>query len=172
MSRRDCNPDPPPDDRLERFRAFIHERGLKNTRQRDDIARWFFGAKGHQNADEIYRAVQRDSPGIGFSTVYRTMKLLCEAGLVQERHFGDSEALYENVSSHHDHCICTACGKIIEFENSQIEALQESVARQFGFELRSHKMELYGLCGSCAPASRSQSPQRRGASAPSRKSDA
>ena len=138
-----------PETKLERFREFIRDRGLKSTRQRDDIARWFFSVKGHHSADEIYREVQRDSRGIGFSTVYRTMKLLCEAGLVQERHFGDGQALYENVSAHHDHCICTSCGRIIEFENSQIEALQESVAREFGFRLTSHKMELYGLCADC-----------------------
>jgi len=140
------------DDKLERFREFIRERGLKTTRQRDDIARWFFAVKGHLNADQIYRAVKDVSPGIGFSTVYRTMKLLCEAGLVSERHFGDGEALYENVASHHDHCICTGCGKIIEFENPRIEELQESIAERFGFELHSHKMELYGLCAACRGA--------------------
>ena len=137
------------DDRLERFRDFIRERGLKGTRQRDDIARWFFGIRGHLNADQIYREVKEVNPTIGFSTVYRTMKLLCEAGLVSERHFGDGQALYENVSSHHDHCICTACGKIIEFENPKIEELQQAVAKRFGFQLSSHKMELYGLCADC-----------------------
>jgi Fur family ferric uptake transcriptional regulator len=137
------------DDRLERFRDFIRERGLKGTRQRDDIARWFFGVKGHLNADQIYREVKQVNSTIGFSTVYRTMKLLCEAGLVSERHFGDGQALYENVSSHHDHCICTACGKIIEFENPKIEELQQAVAERFGFRLSSHKMELYGLCADC-----------------------
>ncbi len=136
-------------DRLEQFREFIRERGLKSTRQRDEIARWFFASDGHLSADQIYRQVKEASPGIGFSTVYRTMKLLCEAGLVHERHFGDSEALYENVSSHHDHCICNECGKIIEFENEQIEKLQESVAERFDFELHSHRMELYGLCSEC-----------------------
>lgn len=139
-----------PDEKLDRFRAFIRDKGLKSTRQRDDIAHWFFGLKGHLSADAIYRAVKRSSPGLGFSTVYRTMKLLCEAGLVSERHFRDGEALYENVSTHHDHCICTACGKIIEFENHKIEELQEAVARKFGFRLVSHKMELYGLCADCA----------------------
>ncbi|RMD84035.1 MAG: transcriptional repressor [Candidatus Dadabacteria bacterium] len=139
-------------DRLEQFREFIRERGLKSTRQRDEIARWFFASKGHLSAEEIYRKVKEISPGIGFSTVYRTMKLLCEAGLVQERHFGDSEALYENVSSHHDHCICTSCGKIIEFEDDEIERLQEAVAERFDFELQSHRMELYGLCSTCRQA--------------------
>ena len=77
------------------------------------------------------------------------MKLLVEAGIVSERHFSDAEALYENVVSHHDHCICTACGKIIEFENEKIEELQRAVADRHGFLLKSHKMELYGLCSSC-----------------------
>ena len=135
--------------KLEAFREFIKDQGLKSTRQRDEIAQWFFRLDGHLNADEIYRELKDISPGIGFSTVYRTMKLLCESGLVQERHFGDGEALYENVSSHHDHCICTRCGKIVEFENDRIEALQESVAQEYGFRLISHKMELYGLCPDC-----------------------
>ena len=136
-------------EKLARFHEFIKQRGLKSTRQRDDIASWFFGVKGHLSADAIYRQVQELSPGIGFSTVYRTMKLLCESGLVSERHFRDGEALYENLAEHHDHCICTECGRIIEFENEKIEELQEAVARKFGFRLVSHKMELYGLCAEC-----------------------
>jgi Fur family ferric uptake transcriptional regulator len=136
-------------DRLEKFREFIRERGLKSTRQRDEIANWFFQHKGHLSADQIYREVKEAVPGIGFSTVYRTMKLLLEAGLVSERHFGNAEALYENVSGHHDHCICTACGKILEFEDERIEELQRAVAERSGFLLLSHKMELYGLCAAC-----------------------
>jgi len=135
--------------KLERFRGFIRERGLKSTRQREEIACWFFEHRGHVNAEQIYREVREAMPGIGFSTVYRTMKLLVEAGLVAEGHFGGGEARYENLSSHHDHCICTGCGKIIEFENEQIEQLQDSVADRFGFLLRSHRMELYGLCSAC-----------------------
>jgi Fur family ferric uptake transcriptional regulator len=142
-------------DRLVRFHEFIKQRGLKSTRQRDEIASWFFDVKGHLSAEAIYREIRRASPGIGFSTVYRTMKLLCEAALVSERHFRDGEALYENVASHHDHCICNACGKIIEFENEKIEELQEAVARKFGFRLLTHKMELYGICADCRKANES-----------------
>lgn len=138
------------DDRIERFREYIRKKGLKSTRQRDEIAGWFFEHKGHLSADRIYREVKRVSPGIGFSTVYRTMKLLCEAGLVHERHFGEGEALYENVSSRHDHCICTDCGRIIEFANPHVESLQSLAAQQFGFVLKSHKTELYGLCKACS----------------------
>lgn len=138
-------------EKLERFREFIRDRGLKSTRQRDEIAGWFFAHRGHVSAEQIYRDVKESMPGIGFSTVYRTMKLLVEAELVAERHFGDGEALYENLSTHHDHCICTGCGKIIEFENEQIEQLQDRVADRFGFLLQSHRMELYGLCSACRP---------------------
>ena len=139
-------------DRLEKFRDFIRERGLKSTRQRDEIANWFFRHKGHLSADQIYREVKEVFPGIGFSTVYRTMKLLVEAGLVSERHFGNAEALYENLSGHHDHLICTTCGRISEFEDERIEELQRAVADRTGFLLMSHKMELYGLCSSCRAA--------------------
>lgn len=135
--------------RAERFRNFIRDSGLKSTRQRDEIANWFFGHKGHLSADQIYRQMKEVVPGIGFSTVYRTMKLLVEAGLVCERHFGDGEALYEKVSGHHDHCICTNCGRIAEFEDDAIEALQNQVAEKQGFLLVSHKMELYGICAQC-----------------------
>jgi Fur family ferric uptake transcriptional regulator len=136
-------------EKAERFREFIREHGLKSTRQRDEIANWFFQHKGHLSADQIYRDVKEVVPGIGFSTVYRTMTLLVEAGLVSERHFGDGEALYENVHGHHDHCICTKCGRILEFEDDTIEALQRAVAERHGFLLMSHKMELYGVCASC-----------------------
>ena len=139
-------------DKLARFHEFIKQRSLKSTRQRDDIASWFFTVKGHLSADAIYSEVKHMNPGIGFSTVYRTMKLLCESGLVSERHFRDGEALYENVSEHHDHCICTSCGKIVEFENDKIEELQEAVAKRFGFRLVTHKMELYGICAECRKA--------------------
>ena len=139
----------PTHEKADKFRDFIRERGLKSTRQRDEIANWFFHHKGHLSADQIYRQVKEAMPGIGFSTVYRTMKLLVEAGLVSQRHFGDAEALYENVVAHHDHCICTSCGRIHEFEDEGIEALQRSVAEREGFELSSHKMELYGLCAAC-----------------------
>ena len=141
-------------ERLAHFHDYIHTNGLKTTKQRDEIAAWFFSVKGHLSADDIYIQLRRTTPGIGVSTVYRTMRLLCDAGLVHERHFADGEALYENVVPHHDHCICTACGAIIEFENLRIEELQEAVAERYGFQLIGHKMELYGLCKKCRPRAR------------------
>ena len=134
--------------------SYLEDHNLKHTRQREAILEVFLEVEGHITGEELHRRVRRKFPAIGYTTVYRTMKLLCEAGLAHERHFGEGEALYENVSTHHDHLICTECGRIIEFENPQIEALQELAAREFGFVIKSHKMEIYGLCEGCAKPKR------------------
>jgi len=83
--------------------------------------------------------------------VYRTMKLLAESGLAHAQNFGDGQTRYEAAvgREHHDHLICTRCSTIIEFENDQIERMQDAVARRHGFKVSSHKMELYGLCKNC-----------------------
>jgi Fur family ferric uptake transcriptional regulator len=88
------------------------------------------------------------------ATVYRTMKLLAEAGLAHARNFGDGQTRYEAAvgKHHHDHLICTQCGTIVEFEDDRIESLQDAVARKHGFKVTSHKMELYGICKSCQRA--------------------
>ena len=98
----------------------------------------------------MYRQLARKDPHIGLATIYRTLNLFCEAGLAQARHFG-TQTQYDNVShkGHHDHLICTSCGKIVEFSNEDIERLQEEVAHRNGFTIQTHKLELYGLCASC-----------------------
>lgn len=139
------------DEFLERMSEFLAEQGLKNTRQRDLIAAVVFEAEEHLNVEEIHQLVREKDPNIGYSTVYRTLRLLRESGLVSERHFGDGSARYEiaHEGEHHDHLICTSCGKIIEFENDAIEELQELVARKHGFKMTRHKHEIYGLCKEC-----------------------
>ncbi len=133
------------------FQQYLIRSGLKATRQRQLIARAFFATNTHISAETLYRRVSGRDPRIGLVTVYRTLKLLKEAGLAHERQFGEGRALFEHASSerHHDHMICTDCGKITEFENCKIEALQEQVARRFAFTLQYHKLELYGLCRDC-----------------------
>jgi len=141
-------------DRFAIFKEHLRRQRLKSTAQRDDIARVFFASNRHSSVEEIYNAVKQVNPGIGYATVYRTMKLLTECGLAVERHFRDGEARYESGVNreHHDHLICEGCGKIIEFEEDRIEALQEEVARRLGFRLSGHKMELYGRCRDCHKA--------------------
>ncbi len=136
------------------FKEHLRQQHLKSTAQRDDIARVFFARSGHSTVEELYTAVKQVNPGIGYATVYRTMKLLAECGLAVERHFHDGEARYESTvdRAHHDHLICEGCGTIVEFEENRIESLQAEVARRFGFRLSGHKMELYGRCRSCQKA--------------------
>lgn len=153
--------------KLKRMQEFISGRRLKNTKQRDLIATIALQAQGHIGVEEIHRAVRRRDARVGFSTVYRTMKLLKECGLVIERHFGDGVTRYEPVrdGEHHDHLICTSCGEIVEFEDAAIEERQESVALRHGWVMQSHKHEIYGLCPRCA--ARIAAPPRRRARRPS-----
>lgn len=141
-------------DRDEVLRRYMAERGLKSTRQRSMIIETFFGLDGHLSVEELWSRVRTDDARVSVATVYRTMKLLHECGLAHARNFGDGQTRYEAAvgRDHHDHLICTSCGKIVEFENDRIEALQDAVAQEHGFDVTSHKMELYGLCGDCRPS--------------------
>lgn len=136
--------------RQHKFRQYLLRTGLKATRQRELIARAFFTTSSHISAEALYRRVNSRDRRIGLVTVYRTLRLLKHAGLAHERQFGEGRALFEHgTKRHHDHMICTQCGKITEFENCEIEELQEQVARRFGFTLQDHKLELYGRCKEC-----------------------
>src|SRR5262245_61848523 len=139
-------------ERMRRFEQALRERGLKSTSQRDDIAKVFFAAEGHLSIEELYTAVKRVNPRVGYATVYRTLKLLKECGLAAERHFDDGQARYEPVEEEaqpHDHVICERCGKIVEFASQELEKLQERIGRFLGFVVSRHRMELYGICAEC-----------------------
>ncbi len=128
---------------------YMAERGLKSTRQRSLILSTFFQVGGHLNVEELLLRVRELDPKVSAATVYRTMKLLTESGVAHARHFGDGQTRFELATDHHDHLICTHCGRIVEFEDEEIEALQLAVARRHGFTVVDHKMELYGRCSSC-----------------------
>ena len=95
---------------------YLEDHNLKHTKQREAILEVFLGATGHITSEEIYNRVRSQHPNIGYTTVYRTMKLLCDAELASERHFDDGVTRYEIAHEHHDHLVCLRCGKIIEFE--------------------------------------------------------
>jgi Fur family ferric uptake transcriptional regulator len=131
---------------------YIAEHGLKHSRQRDRIVETFLAMGGHVSVEELVARVRRIDPRISVATVYRTMKLLAESGLAIPRQFGGAgQTRYEAATGkdHHDHLICTSCGEIVEFANERIESLQELVARRHGFEVESHRLELYGRCARC-----------------------
>jgi len=136
--------------RMELFHSRMRERGLKSTAPRDDIARVFFELRRHISAEELYAEVKRINPHVGYATIYRTLKLLKDCGLLSERHFDEGQARYEVAGEeHHDHFICENCSKIIEFEDEAMERMQQTVAKRIGVILRRHKLELYGLCAEC-----------------------
>jgi len=134
--------------------AYMERKGLRSTNQRRLVSEVFFRTGGHLSIDETLALVRIRDPKVGYATVYRTMRLLVECGLANERQFEDTVTRFEvsHSDSHHDHLICLLCRRIIEFEDAEIEALQEAVARRHGYSLVSHKHELYGLCESCRVA--------------------
>lgn len=131
----------------ERWRAYIQDRRLNVTAQREAIVELFLRTKEHVSIDDLLVKVRKRQPRVGYATVYRTLKLLVDSGLAVERQFGDGQARYEVVGDHHDHLICIKCGLILEFEDDEIERLQEKIAARLGgFTVLRHRHELYGMC--------------------------
>ncbi len=129
--------------RLERLCV---DKGLKMTEQRRVIARVLSDAEDHPDVEEVYRRASEQDSKISIATVYRTMRLFEDEGIVERHDFGDGRARYEEVSEeHHDHLINVKTGRVIEFQNEEIERLQERVAREHGLELVGHRLELYGI---------------------------
>lgn len=135
----------------QQFQNFASAKGLKSTKQRDMILDCFLSCDQHLSTEELYLKLKESMPGIGYATVYRTLKLFAESGIAREIHFGDGQTRYEHLHAgeHHDHLVCTRCGAIMEFENETIEKLQAEVARNHGFTIINHKLELYGICSKC-----------------------
>lgn len=122
------------------------EKGLKMTEQRRVIARVLSEANDHPDAAEVYQRAADLDPRISMATVYRTIRLFEDCSVLERLNFGDGRVRYEEASrEHHDHLIDVKSGKIIEFQNTEIERLQREVAREFGYELVDHRLELYGI---------------------------
>lgn len=137
---------------LQQFENYLRSQNLRLTDQRKLIVNSFARKKGHVSAEDLYRHIHKTTPSIGFATVYRTLKLLAAAGLASGKNFGDGFVRFEcclRSSEHHDHLICTRCGKIVEFSNSTIEKLQQTVAKEHGFLITDHSLDIYGVCQSC-----------------------
>jgi len=121
-------------------------KGMRMTEQRRIIARVIEGASDHPDVEELYRRAVENDPRISISTVYRTVKLFEDAGIIERHDFRDGRARYETVpEEHHDHLIDLKSGTVIEFRNEEIERLQEAIARTLGYRLVDHRLELYGV---------------------------
>ena len=129
--------------RLERL---CIERGMKMTEQRRIIARVLSDADDHPDVDDLYKRSVKLDPKISIATVYRTVRLFAEAGLLDRHDFGDGRSRYEQASDdHHDHLVDIKSGAIIEFHDEEVEELQRQIAARLGYSLIGHRMELYGV---------------------------
>tara|TARA_Y100001933_G_C18966733_1_gene550601 strand:- start:566 stop:1033 length:468 start_codon:yes stop_codon:yes gene_type:complete len=144
------------DEQMARFRQVLKSRGLRLTRQREKVLFALLKSDDHVSAEELYARIGGREDGIGTATVYRTLRLLVDAGLAESRQFGDGVQRFESAAEgHHDHIICRECGKVWEFDNEEIEQLQRQVASSRGFEIIDHRLELYVRCkrSDCFPES-------------------
>lgn len=134
------------DENLSRIERLCAAQGLRMTGQRRIIARVLSNADDHPDVEEVCRRANKIESGISLSTVYRTLRLFAEKGILERHDFGAGRGRYEQASrDHHDHLIDVESGRVIEFRSEEIEKLQVRIARELGFELVGHKLELYGV---------------------------
>ncbi|MBD3791821.1 MAG: transcriptional repressor [Campylobacterales bacterium] len=140
---------------LEKFKELLKKNALKFTKQRELILKFLYQNKGHYTPEDIYMLLKQQHPdvNIGIATVYRTLTLLEESHIVGSISFGIQGKKYElGLKKHHDHLICTQCGKIIEFYDEIIEERQEEIAKKFNFKMTDHTMKIVGICEACQKA--------------------
>ncbi len=130
----------------DRIAQLCQEKGVRMTEQRRTIARALSESDDHPDVERLHRRAVRIDPGISIATVYRTLRLFEEVGVLDRHDFGEGRARYEEVPEvHHDHLIDVESGQIVEFRNEEIERLQQQVAQQLGYDLVDHRLELYGV---------------------------
>ena len=151
------------------FIKHLRGQGLKRTAQRDLILEVFLSTEGHVTGEDLFRLVRKQDANVGQTTVYRTLKLLTDSGLAREARFGDGRAHYEHnyKHQHHDHMICSECGRIIEFFSAELEAIQDAMAAKHRFEVTQHLLRIIGVCAECRramkAAGKDETVQRSGA---------
>ena len=131
--------------------AYLHDRGMRSTAARRKILACVLETRDHFTAEDLLQRIHARGDQVSRASVYRTLSLLCEGGFVESREFQRGQLMYELMVGHHhhDHLICTSCDEIVEFENDEIERLQDEVAVKHGFLLQRHSLRLYGLCSKC-----------------------
>ncbi len=138
-------------DIIRRVRDEARRQGVRWTNQRQVIVDTFIGCGEHITVEDLHQRVRGIDRTVSAATVYRTINMLVGMGVAHKGNFGSGSASFECAvnKAHHDHLVCVSCGTISEFHHDRIETLQEEVAREHGFLLGHHRMELYGLCGDC-----------------------
>ena len=133
----------------EKFEQFVREHRGRLTPQRKYIVQEFLGLKGHYDIEELHDHLIKKGRVINPSTIFRTLKLLVQAGIAVERQFANGKTKFDVNVAHHDHLICLHCGKIVEFDSPTLESVQARIVRDHGFRMEYHKHEIYGYCAAC-----------------------
>jgi len=142
---------------LERFKKLLKGSSLKFTKQRELTLKTLYENEGHFTPEDLYNLIKSNHPeiNIGIATIYRTLTLLEESGIVNSISFGSKGKKYEmGLKEHHDHLICIECGKLIEFQDEIIERRQEEIAQKFNFKMTDHTMNITGICETCQTTSK------------------
>lgn len=138
-------------DEYELFKNYLSNNDLKLTLQRRAVLKAVFAAHHHFDAEELADGFRYSDEKISRATVYRTLDLLVKAGLIHSMELGESRKIYEHIfgHKHHDHLVCTLCGRTIEFDNDFIESLQEEICENLNFRAQTHSLRIFGVCGEC-----------------------
>ncbi|MGM0502683.1 MAG: Fur family transcriptional regulator [Bacillota bacterium] len=137
---------------LDNLKSILAANNYKLTSQRKQILKVLLDNKGeHLSAEDIYGILKENNPSIGLATVYRTLELFCELGLIQQLDFDEERKRYEieGDDSHHHHLVCLNCNKIIEFNDQIIENFEQDLQQEHNFEVTEHKIKFYGYCSEC-----------------------
>ncbi|HNS48375.1 MAG TPA: transcriptional repressor [bacterium] len=133
------------------LQKFLADRRLNRSRVREEILDVFLRAERHLTADQLYQLARRRLPSVGYATVYRSLKIFCDCGLCRPIKLENEPVRYEHLyrHDHHDHLVCTRCGRLVEVFDPTLEQLQEKLGRKHGFQMERHRLELYGICPEC-----------------------
>ncbi len=136
---------------LDRFRRYLRDHHQPVTRQRDLVAQVIFLSEEHLSVDEILRLLKEQGEAVGTATVYRTLEVLVESGLVRAHDFGEGFRRYEAMpaQTHHEHLICERCGRVVEFQNERLERMLPIIADEHGYQHQRHRVEIHGVCSDC-----------------------
>ncbi len=138
----------------ERFRAHLHDRGLKYTPERRVLLEEVLSTQQHFEAEQLLIALRQAGKRVAKATIYRTLPLLVDCGIIKQVQFGDKLARYEHIlgQAPHDHMVCTRCRRIIEFDSAEVDQLRDQIASRHGFEPAGHRFQITGVCSVCAGA--------------------
>jgi Fur family ferric uptake transcriptional regulator len=145
----------------EKFKEFLTARGLRFTRERARLLDKIFSTHKHFEADELLVDMRSGGVRVSKATIYRTLALLVQSGLLRQVITGEKHAHYEHVfgHTHHDHMTCSRCGAIVEFFDPEIETLQEKICKEKGFRAEGHRLQIIGLCSKCAKKTQDAHPR-------------